>query len=198
MTQDAVPPPRLIRSLVLIGLMGSGKSSVGLRLAETLDVPFVDSDAEIERAAAMSVSEIFARLGEAQFRDGERRVIARLLGAPPQVIATGGGAYIDPATRAAIAGTAVSVWLRAELEVLVARTAGRGHRPLLARGNPAEILADLMARRYPVYAQADVTVDSLGGQSHEDMAARIIAAVLEHGLATGRPALVPAPGEDAP
>lgn len=189
MPQPTPPPPRrtLLRSLVLIGLMGAGKSSVGARLAELLAVHFADSDAEVERAAAMPISEIFERFGEPHFRIGERRVIARLLAEPPQVIATGGGAYIDPATRALIAERAVSVWLNADLDLLVQRTAGRGHRPLLARGNPREILAGLIAARYPIYAEADVHVLSLAGQSHDDMAARILEALDRHGAASGKP-----------
>lgn len=179
----------LLRPVVLIGLMGAGKTSVGTRLAELLGVPFTDSDAEIERAAGMTVAEIFERLGEAHFRDGERRVIRRLLAGPPMVIATGGGAFMTPETRAAIRDRAASVWLSAGLDVLVARTAGRSHRPLLNRGNPRDVLAGLMAARYPVYAEADVTVESLMEQTHEAMAARIVAALAEHGTRTGRPVL---------
>ncbi len=179
------PGLRLLRPVVLIGLMGAGKSSVGLRLAETLGAPFVDSDAEIERAAGMTISEIFASLGEPAFRDGERRVIARLLAERPQVIATGGGAFLNAETRGAIAERAVSVWLKADLDTLVARTAGRTHRPLLNQGNPREILARLIEERYPVYAEADCHVESLRDQSHEAMAARILRALEAHGRETG-------------
>ena len=179
-------PPVLVRPLVLIGLMGAGKSSVGLRLAKALDVPFVDSDDEIEKAAALTIPEIFEKYGEPHFRSGERRVIARLLTEQPRVIATGGGAFMDAETRAVIADSAVSVWLRADLDVLVARTAGREHRPLLNQGNPREILAGLIAQRYPVYELADVAVNSVAGQAHEDMAARIISALEEHGKAFRR------------
>ena len=179
----------LVRPVVLIGLMGAGKSSVGLRLARILEAPFRDSDAEIEKAANMSVAEIFERYGEAHFRAGERRVIARLLGEGPQVLATGGGAFMDPETRALFAREAVTVWLRADLDLLVARTAGRTHRPLLNRGDPREILARLIEERHPVYAEADVTVESRAGQSHEQMACRIIEALAAHGRATGRGAL---------
>ena len=176
----------LLRPVALIGLMGAGKSSVGHRLAARLGALFADSDAEVERAAGMTVAEIFAAYGEAGFRDGERRVIARLLDEGPQVLATGGGAWMQPETRAAIAARAVSVWLRADLDVLVARTAGRSHRPLLNRGDPREVLAGLIEARYPVYAEADITVDSLADQTHEAMAERIVEALAAHGRATGR------------
>ena len=157
----ALDAPALRRPVVLIGLMGAGKSSVGQRLAKMLGVDFVDSDNEIETAAAMTIPEIFAKYGEDHFRSGERRVIARLVTETPRIIATGGGAFMDPETRAVIADGAVSVWLRADLDVLVSRTAGRTHRPLLNKGNPREILAGLIDQRYPVYALADVAVDSL-------------------------------------
>lgn len=177
--------PRLARPVVLIGLMGAGKSSVGLRLARMLGVDFVDSDAEIEAAAALTIPEIFAKYGEPHFRSGERRVICRLLTEEPRIIATGGGAFMDAETRALIAEGAVSVWLRADLEVLVNRTAGRTHRPLLNKGNPREILSGLIDDRYPTYAKADVAVDSQLGQTHEDMAERIISALAAHGRAFG-------------
>lgn len=175
------PALRLARPVVLIGLMGAGKTSVGARLAEMLGAPFRDSDAEIEKAANLSVPEIFARYGEPHFREGERKVIRRLLAEGPQVLATGGGAFMNPETRALIAERAVSVWLRASLDLLVHRTAGRTHRPLLNRGDPREILSRLIAERYPTYAEADVIVDSLPGQSHEQMARRIIRALEAHG-----------------
>lgn len=175
--------PRLVRPVVLIGLMGAGKTSVGGRLGEMLGAPFRDSDAEIETAANLTVPEIFARYGEAHFRDGERRVIRRLLAEGPQVLATGGGAFMDPETRACIAERAVSVWLKADLDLLVSRTAGRAHRPLLNRGNPREVLARLIDERYPVYALADITVESLPGQAHEQMAKRIVRALKVHGRA---------------
>lgn len=175
--------PRLVRPVVLIGLMGAGKTSVGGRLGEMLGAPFRDSDAEIETAANLTVPEIFARYGEAHFRDGERRVIRRLLAEGPQVLATGGGAFMDPETRACIAERAVSVWLKADLDLLVSRTAGRAHRPLLNRGNPREVLARLIDERYPVYALADITVESQPGQAHEQMAKRIVRALKVHGRA---------------
>lgn len=148
------------KSLVLVGLMGAGKSSVGRRLAARLGRPFVDADTEIEAAAGCSIAEIFARYGEAAFRDGERRVMSRLLEGSPLVLATGGGSFIDAAIRALIAEKAISIWLRADLDLLVKRTAGREHRPLLNAGNPREILGRLMEVRYPIYAEADVIVDS--------------------------------------
>ena len=183
------PALRLVRPVVLIGLMGAGKSSVGARLADLLGGRFLDSDVEIERAANMTVPEIFERYGEEHFRDGERKVIARLLGGKPKVLATGGGAFMNAETRALIAERAVSVWLQAELDLLVHRTAGRSHRPLLNRGDPRAILAGLIETRYPVYAEADVHVESLPGQTHESMAQRIVAALEDHGTRTGRGAL---------
>ena len=180
---------RLVRPVVLIGLMGAGKSSVGLRLAGVLGAPFRDSDTEIEKAANLTVPEIFAKWGEPEFRDGERKVIARLLSGEPLVLATGGGAFMNTATRAEIAKKAVSIWLKADLDLLVSRTAGRTHRPLLNRGDPREILRGLIDERYPVYSKADVTVVSRAGQSHEQMAARIIAALKKHARATGQGAV---------
>jgi shikimate kinase len=151
---------RLDRPVVMVGLMGAGKSAIGKRLAHALSLPFVDADKEIEEAAGCTIPEIFARFGEPAFRDGERRVIARLLDGPPCVLATGGGAFMDENTRAKIKLSGLSIWLRAELDTLVRRTARRGHRPLLNAGDPREILAKLMGVRYPVYAEADLTVDS--------------------------------------
>lgn len=146
------------RSLVLVGLMGAGKTTVGRKLAERLDLPFVDADHEIERAAGKTIPEIFADHGEPYFRDGERRVIARLLGEGPQVLATGGGAFMNPETRAAIAASGVSVWLRADLPLLMKRVKRRSNRPLLANDDPEAVMQRLMAERYPVYALADVSV----------------------------------------
>ncbi len=151
------------RTIVLIGLMGAGKSCIGRRLATLLGLNFVDADNEIERAAGCTIEEIFERHGEAAFRDGERRVIKRLLGQAVQVLATGGGSFMDPRTRAAIHGRAISVWLRADLDLLLKRTGRRNNRPLLKRGDPREILEGLMAQRYPVYGEADVVVDSVDG-----------------------------------
>jgi shikimate kinase len=168
---------RLRRPLVLVGLMGAGKTSVGKRLAALLGAPFTDSDNEIVVAAGMSIPEIFASLGEPAFRDGERRVIVRLLGERVGVLATGGGAFIEPRTRAEIKARATSVWLRADLDLLWDRVRDRPGRPLLLTPNPRATLADLLDRRSPVYAEADVTVDSRRGASHEAMARAIIAAV---------------------
>lgn len=148
------------RTVVLVGLMGAGKTCIGRRLARCLNLPFVDADDEIVKAAGASIPEIFRTLGESAFREGERRVIARLLQEPPQVMATGGGAFMDAATRALIGEHAVSIWLRAELDILVRRTSGRTSRPLLATGDPRPVLAALMTARYPIYARADVVVDT--------------------------------------
>lgn len=148
------------RSIVLVGLMGCGKSSVGKRLASRLDMPFIDADEEIERAAGKSISDIFAEHGEAHFRDGERKVIQRLLDGGPLVLATGGGAFMNPETRESIGRTAVSVWLKAELAVLLRRVAKRNNRPLLDKKDPEAVMRQLIELRYPVYAQADLTVES--------------------------------------
>ena len=159
----ATEPLKVPRTVVLVGLMGAGKSCIGRRLAPRLNLDFVDADAEIERAAGCTIEEIFERHGEAAFRDGERRVIQRLLGQPVQVLATGGGSFMDPRTRAAIHERAISVWLRADLELLLKRTGRRNSRPLLKRGDPRAILSELIAERYPVYGEADIVVDSADG-----------------------------------
>jgi shikimate kinase len=148
------------RSIVLIGLMGAGKTAVGRRLANRLDLAFTDADSEIELAAGQSVSEIFAEHGESYFRQGEARVIARLLRNGPQVLATGGGAYMDAGTRAKIKSGGISIWLKADLPVLMHRVRRRDNRPLLARGNPETEMNELKQKRYPVYAEADITVES--------------------------------------
>jgi shikimate kinase len=148
------------RSVVLIGLMGAGKTAVGRRLAARLDLPFIDADAEIEEAAGATVSEIFAEHGEAYFRQGERKVIARLLDGGPQVLATGGGAYMNAETRANIKTHGISIWLKAELKVLLKRVHRRDNRPLLAGDDPETVMKKLMAERYPIYAEADLTVES--------------------------------------
>jgi shikimate kinase len=164
------------RAIVLVGLMGAGKSKIGRRLAARLGLPFFDSDPEIEAAAGETVEEIFANRGERVFREGERRVIARLLAQPVHVLATGGGAFMDPATRALIARRGVSLWLRADLDILVSRVSRRSNRPLLNEGNPRAILAELIERRYPVYREADLVVDS-GDGSPETTVTRAIAAL---------------------
>jgi shikimate kinase len=157
---DAHSSLSLSRTVALVGLMGAGKSAIGKRLAMRLGLSFVDADDEIERAAGCSIAEFFEKYGEADFRAGERRVIARLLDEPPHVLSTGGGAYIDADTRALMRAKAVTVWLRAELDVLFDRVRRRGHRPLLRQGDPKEVLGRLMTQRYPIYAEADIIVDS--------------------------------------
>jgi shikimate kinase len=148
------------RSIVLIGLMGAGKTVVGRRLAAWLELPFTDADSEIEQAAGATISEIFAEHGEAYFRQGERKVIARLLQNGPQVLSTGGGAYMNAETRANIKARGISVWLKAELRVLMKRVGRRDNRPLLVTDDPEAVMRKLMTQRYPVYADADVTVES--------------------------------------
>lgn len=180
---------QLARTVVLIGLMGAGKTSVGQALARKLGAVFRDSDAEVEAAAQFTIPEIFEKYGETAFRDGERRVIARLLDLAPHVLATGGGAFMNDQTRALLKGRAVTVWLRADLDVLVERTSGRSHRPLLNQGDPREILGDLMAKRYPIYAQADVAVESYANQPHDRMVGRILSALRAHEAKTGEPIL---------
>jgi shikimate kinase len=151
------------RTVVLVGLMGAGKTKIGRRLAARLELPFYDSDCEIEAAAGELIEEIFRNRGEAVFREGERRVIARLLNQPKHVLATGGGSFMHPETRALIARRGVSVWLRAPLDVLLVRVMRRTNRPLLQDQDPRAVLADLIERRHPIYAEADLTVDSAAG-----------------------------------
>lgn len=148
------------RCIVLVGMMGAGKSSVGRRLASRLDLPFFDADTEIERAAGMTIPEIFAARGEAEFRDGERRVIARLLAEGPIVLATGGGAFMSQETRRRIAERGVSVWLKADFDVLMRRVRKRSNRPLLRTADPEATLRKLIDDRYPVYGLADITIHS--------------------------------------
>ena len=148
------------RSIVLIGLMGAGKTAVGRRLANRLDLPFTDADTEIEIAAGQTVGEIFTEHGEPYFRQGESRVIARLLQGGPQVLATGGGAYMDARTRANIKARGISIWLKAELPVLLHRVRRRDNRPLLDSDDPDKVMRELMEKRYPIYAEADITVES--------------------------------------
>ncbi len=180
---DAIPPPDALgpplagRSLVLVGLMGAGKTSIGRRLAARLGLPFRDADVEIEAAAGSTIPELFARYGEAAFRDGEKRVIRRLLAGEQMVLAFGGGAFVDPETRAAVRADAVSVWLRCALPTLVRRVSGRVGRPLLAGGDPNEILARLMGIRHPFYAEADVIVDC-GDETPEMTTTKVIETVM--------------------
>ena len=166
-------------AIVLVGLMGAGKTSIGRRLADKMGLTFVDADTEIEKAAGKSIPDIFAEHGEAHFRDGERRVIARLLDNGKQVLATGGGAFMNEETRKAIKAQAVSVWLKADLDVLLKRVAKRGGRPLLENRDPAEVLQNLITLRYPVYAEADITVESLDVQ-HGQMVSEVLKALAEH------------------
>lgn len=165
------------RSIVLVGLMGCGKSSIGKRLAARLGLPFLDADEEIERAAAKSINEIFSDHGEQHFRDGERRVIARLLENGPMILATGGGAYMHPATREKIREHGISVWLRADLPVLMRRVSKRDTRPLLRTGNPEATMRNLIETRYPVYAEADLTVESRD-EAHEVIVTEIVHRIL--------------------
>jgi shikimate kinase len=165
------------RSVVLIGMMGVGKSSIGRRLAARLGIPFVDADTEIEKAAGMSISDIFARHGEADFRSGEARVIARLLETGPQVLATGGGAFMNEGTRAAVKSKGVSIWLSAEFDLLMRRIAKRrNERPMLQTDDPAETMQHLLRIREPVYALADLTVRSREAP-HEVIVSEIISAL---------------------
>ncbi|MBL27750.1 MAG: shikimate kinase [Rhodospirillaceae bacterium] len=171
-------PPQFVadKSIVLVGLMGAGKTTIGRRLAGRLGLGFIDADSEIEKAAHCSIPDIFETHGETAFRDLERRVIARLLAQPPHVLATGGGAFMDPETRRLIAESSTSVWLRADIEILLKRVARRHTRPLLERGDRREILEALIAERYPVYGEADVIVDSLDAP-HDVMVDTVIEAL---------------------
>ncbi len=174
------PAPRLryplTKSLALVGLMGAGKTTVGRRLARRLGIPFVDSDAEIEIAAGLSISEIFEKYGEMHFRDGERKVINRLISEDHIILGTGGGAFMDEQTRAALKEKAIVIWLKADVDLLVERTGRRNTRPLLQQGNPRKILQELADKRYPVYAEADICVES-GSGAHEDVVNDIIHAL---------------------
>jgi shikimate kinase len=171
--------PRPDRCIVLVGLMGVGKSTVGRRLAKRLGLPFVDSDEEIEKAADHKIAEIFDRFGEAAFRDGERRVITRLIGGPPKVVATGGGAFLDDRLRALILERCIAIWLDADIGTLAERVSRRDHRPLLRGRDPTLLLADLAAARNPIYAQAHLHIQS---QSipHDRAVERIVEALAAH------------------
>lgn len=180
MSSDApaggVAAPRLTRPVVLVGLMGAGKTCIGRRLSCRLGVGFVDSDEEVVKASACSIPDIFRIYGEAAFRDTERKVMRRLLTGGPTVLASGGGAFMDPGTRSLIREHATSVWLRAGLEILLARTFGRQGRPLLEGGDPRGVLERLMAERYPTYAEADLIVDT-ANEAKDIVAERIVAAL---------------------
>jgi shikimate kinase len=171
----------LSRTVALVGMMGAGKSSVGRKLATRLGVAFKDADGEIEQAAGAQVSEIFERYGEAAFRDGERKVIARLLTEEPHVLATGGGAFVDPATRARLKQSAVTVWIKAPVDVLLARVQRRDTRPLLRNDDPRGTLERLLAARTAIYEEADVTVESDEGP-HSVAVDRIISALKKRGV----------------
>ncbi|PXA83476.1 shikimate kinase [Caulobacter sp. D4A] len=184
MTADLAPPrhPELRdQTIVLVGLMGVGKSSVGRRLAQTLDLPFRDADNEVERAAGRGIPEIFAEMGEAAFRDGERRVIARLLEDPPHVLATGGGAFVNAETRALIKDKAIAVWLKADLELLARRVGRKDGRPLLKNRDPMDVLREQATTRYPAYAEAHLTVET--GDTPHMVAVEAVIAALQGRLA---------------
>ena len=171
----------LNRTVALVGMMGAGKTSIGRRLAARLNVPFRDADHEIEAAADLTISEIFTRFGEAHFREGERKVIARLLEEAPHVLATGGGAFMDPGTRAVMAERAFTIWLKAPLGLLLARVKKRDTRPLLKEGDMQATLERLLDQREPVYATADMTVES-ADEPHGAAVERIITALKARGL----------------
>lgn len=181
---EAIPVQE--RTIALVGLMGVGKSTVGRRLARRLGLPFVDGDVEIEEAAKMSVSDIFARLGEAEFRAGEARVMRRLLEGPRRVLATGGGAMLNPETRAVMKARAVTVWMRADLDIVAQRVQRRDTRPLLRGRDPLEALTGLAEARYPIYASADLVVDVTGG-AHAQAVEAIVRALKAHGAVEDRP-----------
>lgn len=170
---------RLNRPVVLVGLMGAGKSTVGRRLAKRLGLPFVDSDAEIEGAAGFPAAEVFERYGERDFRDGERRLVARLVEGDVRVIATGGGAYVDPSTRKLLNERAITVWLDAPVEILAERTSRRDTRVQLRNGDPKAVLERLSEERRPSYAEAHIHVRS-GDGAHKDVVDAIVSALEEH------------------
>lgn len=166
----------LPRTVALVGLMGAGKTTVGRRLAQALALPFVDADEAIATAAGRSIEDIFAERGECEFRRGERQVIARLLAGPVQVLATGGGAFVNPETRVLMKAQAITIWLRAPLDVLMKRVSRRDHRPLLKEDDPQAVMQRLMDERYPIYAEADLVVDT-ANSPHNAAVAAILAAL---------------------
>lgn len=170
----------LDRPIVLVGMMGAGKSTVGRRLARRLGLPFVDSDVAIEEASGSKTAELFERFGEHDFRDGERRLVARLVEGDVRVIATGGGAFNDPRTRQLLNDRAITVWLDAPVDVLAERTARRNNRPLLHKGNPAEILSRLMEERQSYYAEAKIHVHSTGSGAHGNVVDAIVDALSKY------------------
>jgi len=167
------------KTIALVGLMGAGKTAVGRRLAQRLGIEFSDADAEIEKAANATIAEIFAVSGEPFFRDREREVIKRLLANPVHVLATGGGAFMDPSTRALLRERAITIWLRADLDLILARVMRRNNRTLLKDGDPRVVLERLMAERYPIYAEADITVDSVDGPTEVTLE-RVLAALASY------------------
>jgi len=167
------------RTVALVGLMGAGKTTVGRRLAGALQLPFADADEAIVTAAGKSVEEIFAEHGECEFRRGERQVISRLLAGPPHVLATGGGAFIDPRTRALMKERAISIWLKAPLDVLMKRVAKRDTRPLLKEDDPQAVMKRLLSEREPLYAEADITIET-GAGPHNTAVLAIIEALRTH------------------
>jgi shikimate kinase len=172
--------PRLRRkTIALVGLMGAGKSSIGRRLATVLDLPFRDADSEVEAAAGRTISEIFESFGEEAFRDGERRVIARLMDEGPHVLATGGGAFVNAGTRALIKDRAISIWLKADLELLARRIGRKDTRPLVRGKDPLEVLTALAAERNPLYAQADIIVET-GDTPHTEAVEAVVRALTAH------------------
>ena len=177
--KQAIDGLKLDKSIVLVGLMGVGKTTIGRRLARRLGMSFADSDHEIEKAAGMTVADIFEIYGETEFRSGERRVIARLLEGKPRVLATGGGAFINDHTRSLIKQSGLSIWLDANIKVLVERTSRRATRPLLNNGDPEKILTTLAAERAPIYAKADIVVKSNVGP-HDRVVDDIVAAIAAH------------------
>ena len=180
---SAPAPPK--KTIALVGLSGVGKSSVGRRLAVALGLPFRDADTEVEAAAGRPISEIFEHYGEEAFRDGERRVIARLLCEPPHVLATGGGAFMNPQTRQLIKDKAISVWLKADVEVLARRVGRKEHRPLLAGKDPLEVLTAQARDRYPAYAEADIAVET-GETPHQIAVEAILKALAGRAAETAR------------
>lgn len=193
MTEDPAPSRSALRhkTIVLVGLMGVGKSSVGRRLATALDLPFRDADTEVEAAAGRTIPEIFAEMGEPAFRDGERRVIARLLDEPPHVLATGGGAFANPETRALIKDKAIAVWLKADLELLARRVGRKEGRPLLKNRDPLMVLREHAQARYPAYGEAHVIVET-GDTAHGVAVEAVIQALHAH---LARP---PSPESESP
>ena len=165
------------RNIVFVGMMGSGKSAIGKRLAANLDLPFMDADNEIEAAAGMSIPDIFDCFGEDHFRQGERKVIARLMGEGPMVLSTGGGAFMNDETRELITSNAISIWLKADLETLVQRVKRKDNRPLLKTGDPEEIMSNLLKEREPFYSLANVVVESRN-DSHESVVEAVAESLL--------------------